>query len=98
VEEAAKAATPGVMDRDRDRIDRTDSGDMDGVAAILPVKQNTKQTAIQTAAKQVRKVLWTQKAPACLLTAPPLHYSFIQCQVLKRQHETNFDNYSLIRK
>jgi len=31
----------GVVDRDRDRADRTEAGDMDGVIITLPVKQNT---------------------------------------------------------
>lgn len=42
VEEATDAAgtnDPGVTDRDRDRTDKTESGDMDGVMTMLPVKQ-----------------------------------------------------------
>jgi len=47
VEEAtgmADADTPGVTDRDRDRTDRTESGDMEGVTTMLPVKQKTTHT------------------------------------------------------
>jgi len=31
-------AVAGVVDRDRDRADRTEAGDMDGVIITLPVK------------------------------------------------------------
>ena len=47
--EAATTVTPGVTDRDRDRTDRTDSGDIDGVATTLPVKHNIPSTVIKTA-------------------------------------------------
>lgn len=39
--ESTRTAGAGVIDRDRDRTERTETGDMDGVMMTLPVKQNS---------------------------------------------------------
>lgn len=75
--EASSADTPGVTDRDRDRTERTDSGDMDGVTTTLPVKQN------MATARLAAHLL----ATCSILLSDVLHQNCINSDTLRKHFE-----------